>query len=72
MTCAECRFASANRKASVYACHRHPPRVVVDAGKARTLYPLVNPSDWCGEWMRRPNVRQPTLEQVALGNGGAR
>jgi hypothetical protein len=46
--CAICRFIDAGQ------CRRYPPTVFHDSrrNKATTMWPLVSPDNWCGEFRR--------------------
>lgn len=46
-TCNNCKFAVPPKGTGLGICRRFPPTVVEDG---MGLFPLVGPSDWCGEW----------------------
>jgi hypothetical protein len=47
--CATCRFA--NDGGFLRNCRRHAP--TLDAPTGRAVWPVVEASDWCGEYQRK-------------------
>lgn len=35
-----------------YECRRYPPTVVFTGNVFRSSWPIVKPTDWCGEWKK--------------------
>lgn len=53
-TCANCAFLEMGAKDDAGYCHRYPPKLIPDEESGATVsYPVVVPSDWCGEWSRK-------------------
>lgn len=51
--CAGCRFFHLDAPADEAGfCRRYPPVFVVADGDAEVSYPVVEPTDWCGEFKR--------------------
>jgi len=57
MKCADCRFYDAPEAGYEHdprgSCRRHAPLPRAIDEKIVTAWPLVLPSDWCGEFARR-------------------
>lgn len=53
--CETCRYLMVGQQ-GWYECHRHQPRITIskecddEAIKPITMWPIVNLSDWCGEY----------------------
>ena len=65
MTCKDCRFHQPDTKTPVDLgeCHRHAPVLTGTSEHARTAWPIVAETDWCGEFeaKRRPRVTPDDL-----------
>ena len=49
--CVKCKFSSAVPQQRVLQCRRNPPQASVLAnGQSLTVFPLVQPDQWCGEF----------------------
>lgn len=51
----ECRTCIHRREGMLavdpYECRRYPPTVIMTAEiYSKTVWPMVKPNDWCGEW----------------------
>lgn len=52
--CEICAFSSLEKvslTSEVTRCRRHAPLVSAGSGFDLTVWPVVNPSDWCGEFL---------------------
>jgi hypothetical protein len=49
--CGNCRFV--RQGPSYYRCCRYPPISNPHQIDSATGFPIVKPTDWCGEWARR-------------------
>jgi len=58
-SCGECKFYSQYEG----YCKRYPPAVIVySMGGSGSEFPIIPPSDWCGEFVPR---KKPTLREIA-------
>lgn len=48
VTCASCRWATANNRPGSFKCRRWPP-VVNQSRHGESVFPIVEGEDWCGE-----------------------
>lgn len=57
MTCDHCNFFQETND----SCRRFPPQVVIGRvnGNFETRWPVVLPSDWCGEFVERHSPTAP-------------
>lgn len=49
MPCENCRYAEGEEGSKVLECHLHPPVVAWTDEGWKQGWPLVTPTDWCGE-----------------------
>lgn len=54
-TCATCRFQRLGRSSGGIECHRFPLAVIRSA-YSRQVWPMPEPSDWCGEHAPSPST----------------
>ena len=47
-----------------HVCHRYPPTVVVIDEKEAFLFPEVHDTDWCGEWLPKPDEAEEWLDKA--------
>lgn len=71
MNCATCHYYTRTpqeKKWSSGRCHRLPPTVVQlgDPEQRRACFPLVDESEWCGEYRASERVDGPTNRELML------
>jgi hypothetical protein len=61
--CGNCRYSVVNGQLE---CHRYAPKPIMTGGRCWAEWPLVESSDWCGEWALPPEVdlAPPTLQEI--------
>jgi hypothetical protein len=64
--CGNCRYNVVSSHEQALACHRYAPKPDVGPLSRWAAWPLVESSDWCGEWALPPEVdlAPPTLQEV--------
>jgi hypothetical protein len=63
--CGNCRYSVVNvQPGTCHRCHRYAPKP--DGTGSWAAWPLVQPSDWCGEWALPPeaDLAPPTPQYV--------
>ena len=63
--CKDCCFSvpSSGIK-SIKRCHRYPPTVVILNGSVHAYFPIIDDSDWCGEFQSNTNIEtSPSFEK---------
>ena len=59
VSCEDCKYVSYDEATGIFDCHHYAPRPVAELPRegcpmgsdfTRTLWPIVNPEDWCGEF----------------------
>ena len=68
--CGNCRFSGKEETDYHYdgaildCCRRYPPTVVVIDEKEVFRSPEVHDTDWCGEWLPKPDEAEEWLDKV--------
>ena len=67
VTCGGCAFLKLDTGSRCEgSCHRYPPMLIHDGDHERTLFPLVDTSDYCGEYKERDKCDMEYLNMWRL------
>ena len=75
MKCEDCKYVSYDEATGIFDCHHYAPRPVAELPRegcpmgsdfTRTLWPIVNPEDWCGEFEAKEETTLLQPEQYTV------